>query len=129
MAYKRPANSWNDGGGRSKKPFSSPDMKFIAFNQSSTRHDGSASAGSGSQYLARTELARPADIDAVSLIRPALLQEARHFMQGLHAAISRRMNSVEGRSKSMTDNLSHSVQVMNIVVRAKFIFIILYTRL
>merc|ERR1719450_273510 len=46
------------------------------------------------------------------MIRPSQLQEARRFMDGLHIAISRRMNSQEGRSKNMTDNLSHSVQVM-----------------
>jgi len=55
---------------------------------------------------------RPPDIDVMSMIRPSQLQEARRFIDGLHTAISKMMNSKEGRTKSMTYKLSHSVQVM-----------------
>ena len=89
-----------------KRPFN------IAFEKSKTRHDGSASSGGDGMYQQRMgSVRRPPNIDVMSMISPSQLQEARRFIDGLHFAISKRMNSQEGRAKNMTDNLSHSVQV------------------
>ena len=55
---------------------------------------------------------RPQSIDVKSMICPSQLQEARQFIDGLHLAISIKMNTEEGRVKRMTDNLSRCAQMM-----------------
>ena len=117
MAFKRPHNS-SDQGGVSKKPFSSSDLKFISFTQSATRNDGSRSQGSSNPYQAVEEerkkvfeRSKAPDIDVMSMVSPRQMQDARRWMEKLHIIVKQRMNSEQGRAKSMTDNLSHCIQV------------------
>ena len=114
MASKRPYNSI-DQGIVSKKPFNSSDLKFISFTQSVTRNDGSRSQSSSNLYQERSrEVARMAapDIDVMSMVSTRQVQDARRWMEKLHVIVKQRMNSEQGSAKSMTDNLSHCIQMM-----------------
>ena len=114
MAFKRPFNC-SDEQRMSKKPHTSFDNKLISFTQSSTRLDGSASEGRRGNQYQRSETAKTgtkvADIDLRSLVSSGKVEDAGRFMERLHSAIRNRVNSEQGRAKSMTDNLSHCVQV------------------
>ena len=82
--------------------------------QTKTRHDGSdAGACDAMSQQCMGNVQRPPSVDVESMISPSKLLEARRFIDGLHLAISQRMNTEEGRGKTMIDNLSRCVQVKN----------------
>ena len=109
MAFKRPYSANEKD--THKRPSNSSTMKFIPFTQSSTRHDGTRSEATNPYQSFKEEKCKAPNIDVMSMINPRELQEKRRWMEKLRNNVKNRMNSDKGTGKSLTDNLSHCIQV------------------